>query len=310
MKIVFAGTPTFAEVQLHALLEAKHEIVAVYTQPDKPAGRGQHLHESPVKTLALKHNIPVEQPHSLKNPDAHDILKQYSPDVMIVAAYGLILPQNILNIPSFGCINVHASLLPRWRGASPIQQAILAGDVETGITLMQMDAGLDTGDILAQKECVISSDDTAQSLHDKLAHVGAKLLVKKLHEITHSPHPQKQDAKIATIAPKITKEQAHLRWDVPAIEIERKIRAFNPWPIAFSHIGVESVRLFASKVIPGIVEDDYGTIVSHTPIGIVVATSQELLLLTHGQLPGKKALPFSEILKGHHQLFAIGQRLG
>lgn len=310
MRIVFAGTPTFAEIQLHALIEAKYEIVVVYTQPDKPAGRGQHLHESEVKTLALKHNIPCEQPHSLKSPEAYDTLKQYSPDVMIVAAYGLILPPNVLKMPRFGCINVHASLLPRWRGASPIQQAILAGDKETGITLMQMDAGLDTGDILVQKECLISPDETAQSLHDKLAHLGAKLLVKKLDEITHSPHPQKQEATQATIAPKISKEQAHIRWDVPAIEIERKIRAFNPWPIAFSHIGVENVRIFAAKVIPGIVEDDFGTIVSHTSEGIVVATTKELLLLTHGQLPGKKALPFSEILKGHHHLFAIGQRLG
>jgi methionyl-tRNA formyltransferase len=210
MNIVFAGTPQFAAIQLQALIDAKHNIVAVYTQPDIPAGRGQHMHASPVKELALQHHIPVEQPTSLKTAEAQTTLASYKPDVMIVAAYGLLLPKPILDLPGFGCINVHASLLPRWRGASPIQQAILTGDAQSGITLMKMDIGLDTGDILAQKACVITPSETASSLHDKLSIMGAEILIEKLYDITHHPQPIPQNPTLVTHAGKISKEQAQV----------------------------------------------------------------------------------------------------
>lgn len=310
MRIVFAGTPTFAEIQLDALLQSKHKIVAVYTQPDKPAGRGQHLQMSPVKILAQKHHIPVEQPVSLKSQDAFSTLQQYQPDVMIVAAYGLLLPQSILTLPRFGCINVHASLLPRWRGASPIQQAILAGDQETGITLMQMDVGLDTGDILAQKSCTITQHDTSETLHDKLAILGAELLIEKLEKITHSPQPRKQNESniLATHAGKITKEQGRIDWTSSAKEIDQKIRAFNPWPVAFSHIDGTLIRIWKAFALPGTVLDKPpGNIIDHTP-GMLVATSDGLLCIEQAQLPGKKVMAISEILKGHSEQFAIGKQ--
>jgi len=310
MRIVFAGTPIFAEIQLQALLQAKHNIVAVYTQPDKPAGRGQHLQMSPVKILAQRHHIPVEQPISLKSSEALATLEQYQADVMIVAAYGLLLPEAILKLPRFGCINVHASILPRWRGASPIQQAILAGDQETGISLMQMDIGLDTGDILAQRNCEITKEDTSETLHDKLAQLGAELLVEKLEEITHSPTPRKQSDMNTSVthAGKITKEQGRIDWHTSAKEIDQKIRAFNPWPVAFTYVGDALIRIWKAHVI----EDAHyssapGTIVAHEP-ALHVATSNGALCIEQAQLPGKKVMPMSEILKGHAHLFAIGQQ--
>lgn len=312
MKIVFAGTPVFAQIQLQALINAKHDIVAVYTQPDKPAGRGQHMHASPVKELALQHQIPVEQPTSLKTFDAQATLAGYKADVMIVAAYGLILPKAILALPQWGCINVHASLLPRWRGASPIQQAILSGDLQTGITLMRMDVGLDTGDILAQKACAITPVETTGSLHDKLAMLGAEFLVEQLDNITKSPHPIAQDPQKVTHASKITKEQALIDWFTPGEEIERKIRAFNPWPIAYTMIDSQILRIWQAQLIQ--VGDFHhfppGQIIDHAPTGLVVTTKSYPLLLTTGQLPGKKPMPLHEIINGHHELFAVGKKLG
>lgn len=307
MRIAFAGTPVFAEFQLQALLDTDHDIVVVYTQSDKPSGRGQHLIPSPVKSLATICNIPVEQPTTLKTSEAQTTLKDYQPDVMIVAAYGLLLPPDVLAIPRYGCINVHASLLPRWRGASPIQQAILAGDTETGITLMKMDEGLDTGGILAQAICPILATDTSQDLHDRLARLGTTLLMTSLDEcIEKTPLPQ--DNNLATHAPKITKELAVCDWKKPASLIERQIRAFCPWPILHTVIGENPLRLWHANVVPLTAQAAPGTIVAHTPEGIVVATGHDGLLLTHAQLPNKKVLPLTEILKSRHALFAVNQQ--
>lgn len=307
MRILFAGTPHFAEVQLQALLDSAHEIVAVYTQPDKPSGRGQHLAASPVKQLAIARGIPVEQPISLKSAEAELTFKSYSPDVMIVAAYGLILPRFFLEHPRYGCINVHASLLPRWRGASPIQQAILAGDSETGITLMKMDEGLDTGGILTQASCPILATDTTQDLHDKLAALGAHLLQTELDRVVEKT-PLPQDPQCVTHAPKILKEQAICHWSEPAIDIERRIRAFQPWPILHTSLDNQLIRLWQASVVPVSDHAAPGTILAQSEKGLLVATGDQGLLITMAQLPGKKVLPMGEILKSRHTLFALGRR--
>ena len=308
MRIGFAGTPEFAKHALEALLRTQHEIVVVYTQPDRPVGRGQHIQPSPVKILAQAHSIPVEQPLHVKDPQAVATLEQYHLDVMIVAAYGLLLPKAFLDIPPKGCINIHASLLPRWRGASPIQQAILAGDKETGITLMRMDVGLDTGNILAQRSCEITNSDTASRLHDKLALLGAQLLIDTLDDIVDKKG-QPQDPTLATHAPKITKEQAEIQWDLPAIQIDRQIRAFNPWPVAYTQSQGENLRIWEATVVPGTPKEPPGSIIEQSSQGIIVATGNGALLITQAQLPGKKSLPMTEILKSQHERFAIGQNL-
>lgn len=306
MRIIFAGTPHFAAVQLQALLDLSHKIVAVYTQPDKPSGRGQHLTKSPVKQLAIVHEIPVEQPISLKSPEAESTFVDYAPDVMIVAAYGLILPRFFLEYPRYGCINVHASLLPRWRGASPIQQAILAGDNETGITLMKMDEGLDTGGILAQITCPLLGTETSQDLHDKLATLGAHTLKTMLDSIAGNL-PTPQDPKQVTHAPKISKEQALCNWHLSAIEIERGIRAFQPWPIMHTILDNQLIRLWQAIVISVPSSKAPGTILEQSEKGLLIATGNQSLLITHAQLPGKKMLPMGEILKSRHSLFAVGR---
>jgi len=309
MKIIFAGTPEFAKIQLEALLETTHEIVAVYTQPDKPAGRGQHLHMSPVKELARQHQLPIEQPLSLKTEDAQKTLANYQADVMVVAAYGLILPEAVLKLPRYGCINVHASLLPRWRGASPIQQAILAGDKETGITLMRMDKGLDTGNILATGRLEISDKETSQTLHDRLAIQGAKMLYHILEEIVELPG-EKQPEEGVTYAPKIAKEASVIDWQKSAIEIDRQIRAYHPWPVAQTIIDGHMIRIHEAMIFANTNALFAGTIIASTPAGILVQTGEGILSITKAQLPGKKAMPISEILKGHATLFAAGKRLG
>lgn len=307
MRIIFAGTPLFAQIQLDALLSTNHEIVAVYTQPDKPAGRGQHLQMSPVKELALQHNIPIEQPATLKTEEALARLSSYNADVMIVAAYGLLLPEAVLNQPRFGCINVHASLLPRWRGASPIQQAILAGDKETGITLMRMDKGLDTGNILATGQIEIQDTDTSETLHDKLAVQGAKMLFHVLEEIVELPGEKQLDSD-ATHAPKIAKNAAIIDWHQPNEVIDRQIRAYIPWPIAQTLIDGQVLRILDAKCVD--LNAPAGTIFKHTPNGIIVGAGVGALEITKAQLPGKKALPMSEILKGHAHLFSLFKKLG
>lgn len=310
MKIIFAGTPEFAQIQLEALLTTGHEIVAVYTQPDKPAGRGQQLQMSPVKTLALTHQLPIEQPTSLKTPEALATLASYQPDVMVVAAYGLLLPEAVLALPRYGCINVHASLLPRWRGASPIQQAILAGDQETGITLMRMDKGLDTGNSLATGIIPVAPDDTGESLHDKLAILGAKMLFHTLEEVVDSPGEKQNEAQV-THAPKIAKSAALIDWQQSAQQIERQVRAYFPWPVAYTLIDGQLLRIFKAQVVTSNTNHFApGTIIEQTAQGIIVSTAEQALLITHAQLPGKKALPMSEILKGHAALFTLSKQMG
>jgi len=305
MRIAFAGTPGFALTQLEALFHTSHEIIVVYTQPDKPTGRGQHLQASPVKTFALAHQLPLEQPLTLRTEEALTYFASYQPDILIVAAYGLLLPDAFLQIPRYGCINVHASLLPRWRGASPIQQAILAGDSETGITLMEMTAGLDEGDMLVRAACPITTKDTTESLHLKLADLGARLLKENIDKIPSLPRiPQEKNQ--VTYAPKIKKETAHIQWEQDADQIERKIRAYFPWPIAYGFLETR-IRFWKGHVAPLPKTSAPGTIMASTPEGILVATGQGGLLLTHAQLPGKQCLPVSEILKGHEVLFTPGR---
>lgn len=307
MRIAFAGTPEFAKVQLEALLSTSHEVVVVYTQPDRHSGRGQHLHMSPVKTLAMSHGIPVEQPASLKSSQAEETFASYGVDLMIVVAYGLILPRFYLGCPRLGCVNVHASLLPRWRGASPIQHAILAADEESGITLMKMDEGLDTGDILTQVNCPILPTDTSKDLHDKLAKIGAQLLKNDLASILNRT-PILQDPAFVTYAPKISKEQAHCDFQQPAVEIEQRIRAFQPWPILHATLENQLVRIWEAKVVPLSTHAQPGTIVEHTDEGIIVATKDKGLLITKAQLPNKNILAMSEILKSRQTLFAKGNQ--
>lgn len=309
MRIIFAGTPVFASTILQALIDKKQQIVAVYTQPDKAAGRGQKSHQSEVKVLAEKYGLQIEQPLSLKSEEAAQTLAQYQADIMIVAAYGMILPANILALPKFGCINVHASLLPRWRGASPIQHAILAGDKETGITLMQMDVGLDTGDMLLKVACPILPTETATTLHDKLALLGAKALADNLEKIVLSKQKAPQNNSLATYAPKIQKNAGKIDWQKSAMEIDRQIRAFNPWPVAFCEIEGTLLRIWQAKPQENAHKSEAGTILAHQADGILVATSQGALLLTQGQLPGKKVMSFSDILHGHHDLLAVGKKL-
>lgn len=308
MKIIFAGTPEFAAIYLKALIDdGSHEICAVYTQPDKPAGRGKQLTESLVKQLALTHHLPVVQPKTLRTPEAQTELAAFNADLMIVVAYGLILPQAVLDTPRLGCINVHGSLLPRWRGAAPIQHAILAGDSETGITIMQMNAGLDTGDMLYKITTPISKTDTTSSLHDRLAELGGKILLESLVLLEKGElKPEKQDDSLACYAHKIEKAHANIDWNKSATEIERSIRAYHTWPVAFSHYEKQTIRIWQSSVINSSSPIAPGTILKVSNEGIEVACGQEALRLEVIQLPGGKPMPVSTLLRGHPHLFKIG----
>lgn len=312
MRIAFAGTPDFAEKHLQALVDSAHQVVAVYTQPDRPVGRGLRLQPSPVKSLALARGIPIEQPLSLKSEEAVHTLKSYEPDIMIVIAYGLLLPSAILSVPALGCLNVHASLLPRWRGASPIQQAILAGDKETGVTYMQMDAGLDTGDILTQIKCAISPEDTSGSLLNKLTHLSCDTLATHLGDIVQAPR-QVQTATHVTYAPKITKEQGRIDWQLPAVTIMRQICAFNPWPVAYTTFMVgakpQILRIWRAQAVDLHHNAPPGTIVAQGANSIVINTGQGGVEILQAQLPGKKCLAFGDILRGHPLPFAVSQCL-
>ena len=249
LRIIFAGTPDFAAVALQAIINSGHEVAAVYTQPDRPAGRGRKLKPGPVKQLAMAHAIPVCQPVSLKDESEQQKLRDWNADLMVVAAYGLILPKAVLEIPRFGCLNIHASLLPRWRGAAPIQRAILAGDTESGISIMQMDVGLDTGDILLRTAIEIESHDTGGSLHDKLAIQGAKDLLSALNQVSQQQlTPIAQDNAQASYAHKLDKSEAHIDWSQSANSIERLVRAFNPWPMAFTLLNGKPLRIYKAEV--------------------------------------------------------------
>lgn len=310
MRIVFAGTPDFAATALKALLEAGYNLVGVYSQPDRPAGRGRKLMPSPVKQVALDAGIPVFQPVSLKPEDAQQELAELKPDVMIVAAYGLILPKAVLDIPTHGCLNIHASLLPRWRGAAPIQRAIAAGDAETGITIMQMDEGLDTGDMLLKVTTPIHADDTGGSLHDRLADMGGKAIVEALVQLANSElAPEPQNDADANYAHKLSKEEGHIDWSRSAIEIERLIRAFNPWPGTFTDLGEQRIRLHQATALEQSCDKEPGTVISREREGVDVACGTGTLKITSVQLPGSKAQSISDLINGGKQVLLPGQEL-
>lgn len=311
LNIIFAGTPDFAATHLQGILDAdEHNVIAVYSQPDRPAGRGKKLTPSPVKQLALQYGIPVYQPSTLKDVTAQTELKALNADLMVVVAYGLLLPEAVLTAPRLGCINVHASLLPRWRGAAPIQRAIEAGDKESGVVIMQMDQGLDTGDMLLTAKCIIEDTDTGGSLHDKLAALGMPTLNETLNllakgEATAVP----QDDSLSCYAPKISKNDAVIQWHRPALDIERQIRAFNPFPVAFTSLAGQRVKIWLAKALsPGATNYEPGTIISADKHGIVVSCGQGTLMLNQIQLPGKKALDVSAVLNAKASLFEPGTR--
>jgi len=310
VRIVFAGTPDFAATALKALLEAGYNLVGVYSQPDRPAGRGRKLMPSPVKQVALDAGIPVFQPVSLKSEDAQQELAALKPDVMIVAAYGLILPKAVLDIPTHGCLNIHASLLPRWRGAAPIQRSIAAGDAETGITIMQMDEGLDTGDMLLKTGTPIHADDTGGSLHDRLADMGGKAIVEALVQLANSElAPEPQNDADANYAHKLSKEEGHIDWSRSAIEIERLIRAFNPWPGTFTDLGEQRIRLHQASALDQSSDKLPGTVISRERDGAEVACGNGTLTITSVQLPGSKAQSISDLINGGKQVLLPGQEL-
>lgn len=314
LRIVFAGTPDFAAEHLNVLLGSIHQVIAVYSQPDRPAGRGKKVTASPVKELALAHGIPVFQPLNFKSPEALAELESLHADVMVVVAYGLILPKAVLNTPRLGCFNVHASLLPRWRGAAPIQRAIEAGDTETGVTIMQMDVGLDTGDMLVKAGCPILPADTGGSLHDKLIALGAPALLQALEQAaTGALMPEKQDDSQSCYAPKLSKEEAALNWQLDARDLERKVRAFNPFPVAYTKpLGASDehrIRVWAARASGKTADVTPGTITQVSADGIWVACQQGHLILEQLQLPGKKAMTIGEVLRGHADLFHVGEQL-
>lgn len=309
MRIVFAGTPEFAAQHLQALLDAKRDIVAVYTQPDRPAGRGQKLMPSPVKQLAQNHGIPVFQPQTLRAPEAQAELAALHADLMVVVAYGLILPQAVLDLPRLGCINSHASLLPRWRGAAPIQRAIEAGDPESGVTVMQMEAGLDTGPMLLKVTTPISANDTGGSLHDRLATLGAQAVVEAVAALeAGNLVGQMQDDSFATYAHKLNKDEARLDWNRPAIELERQVRAFHPWPICHASLDEATLKIHAARTATG--NGTPGLILTASKDGLEVACGKGSLLLTRLQLPGGKPLDFGDLFNSRRDQFAPGQVLG
>ena len=300
MRIIFAGTPEFSVPVLQTLIDSAHSVVGVYSQPDRPAGRGRKLQQSPVKQLAVQHELAVFQPASLKPTDQHQILKDLQPDLMVVVAYGLLLPQSILNVPGLGCVNLHASLLPRWRGAAPIQRAILAGDATTGVCLMQMEAGLDTGPVLASDTCSITESDTSGELHDRLSEMSARLLAANLDALENKSLTMVvQDDQLATYARKLKKSEAVIDWSQTAGQIDRQVRAFNPWPVAQTQYEDHVLRVW--KSVPAVYAGDKkpGSVLSTDKHGILVACGKAALRLQEVQLPGGKRLTAAQFLNAH-----------
>lgn len=308
MKIIFAGTPTFAAQSLEAIIKQGYQVIAVYTQPDRPAGRGKKLVKSDVKIVAEAHNIPVYQPEKLTNPEDQATFTALKPDLMIVAAYGLLLPAAILDVPMHGCVNIHASLLPRWRGAAPIQRAIQSGDTETGITIMQMDIGLDTGDMLIKLSTPIAVNETASQLHDRLAGLGADAILKYLEEYQNLV-PEKQDDTQACYAKKLSKQEAQINWYETAHQIDKNIRAFNPVPVAFFELEEMRIRVFAGEYIEHSASVEPGTILTKDKHGILVKCGEAAYLIKVLQLPGSKAMPVDAFVNGGKNILNPGDVL-
>jgi methionyl-tRNA formyltransferase len=300
MKIIYAGTPEFAVPALQALIHSPHEVTAVYTQPDRPAGRGRKLQMSPVKAFALAHGLPVSQPVNFKDHADVQALRELGADLMVVAAYGLLLPTAVLQAPALGCVNLHASLLPRWRGAAPIQRAILAGDDATGITLMQMNEGLDTGDMLAKARLAIEPGMSAATLHDRLMAMGAELLMTNLPAIeSGSLVGERQDDELACYAPKLTRDEARLDWGRTALRLHREIRAFNPFPGAHTLLQGQNLKLWAATPIEETAGDVPGRVIAHDRLGVQVACGEGVLNITELQLAGRKRQSAAEMLNSH-----------
>ena len=320
LNIIFAGTPDFAAQHLRALINSNHAIVAVYCPPHKAAGRGKKLTACATKTLALANNIPVEQPVNFKEEPAQKQLAQYNADVMVVVAYGLLLPEVILATPRLGCINVHGSLLPKWRGAAPIQRALEAGDKKTGVTIMQMDKGLDTGAMILTAQCDITTLDTSATLYEKLAQLGPTALIDTLTLMAQDQYQAKnhntaQDNSQATYAHKLDKAEAELNWQLSAQQLDLKIRAYIPWPVAqftFTEVNKDKqhrIRVWQASHQTYSGSQEAGTIVSADKSGILIATNKGALKLEVLQLPGKKALPVSELLNGRADWFVVGKKI-
>jgi methionyl-tRNA formyltransferase len=300
LNVIFAGTPDFAATALQALLTTEHRVVAVYTQPDRPAGRGRKVQYSPVKQLAVEHELNLFQPKTLKEEEAQQILKQHQADLMVVVAYGLLLPQAVLDIPRLGCINIHASLLPRWRGAAPIQHAILAGDDESGVTIMQMEAGLDTGPMLSIRKTPIDRAETGGSLHDRLAELGSEALIEVLPGLRDGTvEAVSQDDSLANYASKLDKQEARIDWSQSALQIDRQVRAFNPWPVAHCLYGDQVMRVWNSELVSGEGSSTPGAVVATGKTGFDVATGDGVLRITQLQMPGKRAMLAGEFLNAH-----------
>ncbi|HAI5590007.1 TPA: methionyl-tRNA formyltransferase [Escherichia coli] len=310
LRIIFAGTPDFAARHLDALLSSGHNIVGVFTQPDRPAGRGKKLMPSPVKVLAEDKGLPVFQPVSLRPQENQQRVADLQADVMVVVAYGLILPKAVLEMPRLGCINVHGSLLPRWRGAAPIQRSLWAGDAETGVTIMQMDVGLDTGDMLYKLSSPITAEDTSGTLYDKLAELGPQGLITTLKQLADgTAKPEVQDETLVTYAEKLSKEEARIDWSLSAAQLERCIRAFNPWPMSWLEIEGQPVKVWKASVIDTTTKAAPGTILEANKQGIQVATGDGILNLLSMQPAGKKAMSVQDLLNSRREWFVPGNRL-
>lgn len=310
LRIIFAGTPDFAARHLDALLSSKHQVVGVFTQPDRPAGRGNKLTASPVKVLAEHHGLPVYQPKSLRPAEAQEQVAALNADVMVVVAYGLILPQAVLDMPRLGCLNVHGSLLPRWRGAAPIQRALWAGDLSTGVTIMQMDAGLDTGAMLHKIACPILPQDTSATLYAKLAELGPRGLLETLTLLADEQIAAKpQDDTLATYAEKLSKEEARLDWQLSAAQLERCVRAFNPWPVSYFIVDEQPVKVWKCQASDATHQSQPGTILHADKKGIQVATSDGVLTILELQPAGKKAMAAQDLLNSRREWFIPGNIL-
>ncbi|PWD56170.1 methionyl-tRNA formyltransferase [Pectobacterium parmentieri] len=310
LRIIFAGTPDFAARHLDALLSSGHEVVGVFTQPDRPSGRGNKLTPSPVKELAEQHSIPVFQPKSLRPAENQAMVEALSADVMVVVAYGLILPQPVLSMSRLGCINVHGSLLPLWRGAAPIQRALWAGDSETGVTIMQMDVGLDTGAMLHKISCPILPQDTSATLYDKLAELGPRGLLETLEQLADgSAVAEAQNDALATYAEKLSKEEARLNWQLSAEQLERCIRAFNPWPVSYFIVDEQPVKVWKAEAIAKAHGLQPGTIIQAEKQGIQVATANGILNIQELQPAGKKVMSAHDLLNSRREWFVPGNTL-